>query len=310
MKICVIGAVGHSAQAINEMREHPEAEFVGIAPGDSHEDKTALSHFGIPLFDSYRQMLDECRPDIAIISPVFALTGGIIIECAMRGIDVFAEKPIASSQEELERVERAVKESGIRFSAMHFLRFTPSFYHARQLIADGEIGEVRMLCAQKSYRFGKRPEWYSDRGLYVGTIPWVGIHAVDWIYALSGKRFLSVTALHSGSPEMTALCQFELEGGVMASINIDYLRPEKAPTHGDDRIRVAGTKGIIEVFADKIVLINDKGTSELTEFSAPKLAYEFLLGNDLLSAEEIFMITKTALISRDSADRHETLRIS
>ena len=309
MKICVIGAVGHTAQAIREMREHPSAEFVGIAPADSHECIEVLSRHGIKVYEDYHAMLDECRPDLAIVSPVFGLTGKIIIECAQRGIDVFAEKPVAATVEELERVERAVKDSGIRFSAMHFLRYTPSFYRAREMVKVGAIGEVRLLNAQKSYRFGTRPAWYRERDLYVGTIPWVGIHAIDWIYYFSGKAFKSVSALHVGSPEMTALCQFEMEDGVISSANIDYLRPKEAPTHGDDRIRVAGTKGVIEVFQDRFVLINEMGTQEFTDLTAPKLAYEFLMGNEDLSANEIFMITKTALLARDSADKHEKLLI-
>ena len=309
MRICVIGAVGHTAQAINEMKAHPEAQFVGIAPGDSHEDAAALARFAIPVYTSYQTMLDELHPDVAIVSPVFGLTGKIIIECANRHIDVFAEKPVAATVEELEAVEKAVKESGIRFSAMHFLRFTPSFYCAREMVKAGAIGNVRMLNAQKSYRFGTRPDWYRERDVYVGTIPWVGIHAIDWIYYFSGKKFKTVTAHHVGSPEMTALGLYEMEDGVISAINVDYLRPAKAPTHGDDRIRVAGDKGVIEVFADRFVLINENGSQEFTDFKAPKLAYEFLTGSDELTADEIFMITKVALLTRDAADKNVLLTI-
>ena len=46
---------------------------------------------------------------------------------------------------------------------------------------------------------------------------------------------------------MTALCHFTMEDDVFASASIDYLRPDTAPSHGDDRIRVAGTEGVVEV---------------------------------------------------------------
>jgi hypothetical protein len=32
----------------------------------------------------------------------------------------------------------------------------------------------------------------------------------------------------------------------MATLRMDYLRPEAAPTHGDDRLRLAGLDGIVE----------------------------------------------------------------
>jgi len=33
-----------------------------------------------------------------------------------------------------------------------------------------------------------------------------------------------------------------LEDEIFASLSIDYLRPENAPSHDDDRMRIVGTK--------------------------------------------------------------------
>ena len=125
MKICIIGCVGHVGQAVSEMKRSPDAEFVGIAPGTPAEVTMALDHFGIPVYDDYKKMLDELSPDYAIVSPIFGYTSDIIVECAKRGINVFSEKPVATTLEQLEKLEEAVNKSGIRFSAMHFLRFSP-----------------------------------------------------------------------------------------------------------------------------------------------------------------------------------------
>ena len=38
----------------------------------------------------------------------------------------------------------------------------------------------------------------------------------------------------------------QLDNGGLATLRVDYFRPETAPTHGDDRLRLAGTKGIVE----------------------------------------------------------------
>lgn len=255
-------------------------------------------------------MLDSVSPDLAIVSPVFGLTSEVILECAKRGVDVFAEKPIASTEEALNAVEKAVMESGIRFSAMHYLRFSPAFYRGAELVRSGAIGDVRMVTAQKSYRYGTRPVWYADRRLYGGTIPWVGIHAIDWIYHFTGKRFLSVSALAVGKdPEMAALCQFDMEDGVMASVNIDYYRPKGAPTHGDDRIRCVGTEGILEIRDGKVILLHESGVRTETPTEAPELLERFLAGENPISTSELFYLTRVALRARDSADLGKTLEI-
>ena len=310
MKVCFIGACGPSRQAYRYLKSRDDVVFCGMAPEGEHEGLAASFDPDIPFYTDYREMLDATEPDLAVVSPVFAHTGRVIIECAERGIDVFAEKPVASSLDELEAVEAAVYKSGIRFSAMHYLRYAPAFYHGARLVKDGAIGEVKIVNAQKSYKFGTRPEWYQSRDLYGGTIPWVGIHAIDWIYNFTGKRFLSVSASSTGgSPEMAALCQFTLDGGAVASASIDYYRPKEALTHGDDRIRCVGTRGAIEIRDDKIILTNDEGCTTLTPSEAPELLEQLLGGGEAITAEEIFYLTRVALCAREAADTQKSVRI-
>ena len=70
--------------------------------------------------------------------------------------------------------------------------------------------------------------------------------------ALAGG-FRSVRALQHcgersrGTLATAAHCIFALDSGAVASADIDYMRPEGAPTHGDDRMRAVGEKGVIEV---------------------------------------------------------------
>ncbi len=310
MKVCVIGACGHVHQALSYLKIRKDVVLCGFAPGSARENRTASLDPAMPFYEDYRVMLEEIRPDLAVVSPIFGLTGKIIQECANRGIDVFAEKPVASSFEELEEVRQAVEKGGSRFCAMHYLRYTPAFYHAAKMVKDGKIGKVQMITAQKSYRFGTRPEWYGDRSLYGGTIPWVGIHAMDWIAHFSGKKFISVTARSLGeSPEMAALCQFELEDNVIAAANIDYYRPATAPTHGDDRVRCVGTEGVIEVCGGKISLMCKDGVFEFCPDSAPELLEEFLDGGEAVTPQEIFHITKAAIAAREAADRQTEIQI-
>lgn len=310
MKVCFIGACGHSKQAYQYLKTRSDTEFVGMAPESSHEGLTVSFDPAIPFYTDYLAMLDEVRPDLAVVSPVFGHTGRAILACAERGIDVFAEKPVAATIEELNAVEAAVRESGIRFCAMHYLRYAPAFYHGAKLVRSGAIGEVRMATAQKSYRYGKRPAWYHDRALYGGTIPWVGIHAIDWIYHFTGKRFLSVnTRVVERDPEMAALCQFEMEEGVIGGMNLDFYRPNQATTHGDDRIRCVGTAGVLEVRGSEILLINGEGEQIFRPTEAPELLEEFLGGGESVPPEEIFYLTRVAILARDAADQNEITRI-
>ena len=50
-----------------------------------------------------------------------------------------------------------------------------------------------------------------------------------------------------------------MRNGGVASVTLDYLRPESAPTHGDERLRIAGTRGVIEtaLVERKVTLITE-----------------------------------------------------
>lgn len=96
---------------------------------------------------------------------------------------------------------------------------------------------------------------------------------------------------------------------MIAAANLDYLRPPTAPTHGDDRVRVAGTEGVVEVSEDGYVVINRDGVNAFAPQEAPRLAYDFLEGREELGREEAFMLTRVALCARDAADTGRRVEI-
>lgn len=326
LKIAYIGNKGYHSDNVNGATRG-DNRFVAcaVAGGTKDEDMTAFceyirkDHPDAKYYPDYIEMLDKEKPDVAVISPRFDLTAKVCMDCAKRGVHIFAEKPVATNIKELEELEKVIKDSGVRFVAMHFLRLGGAFYQAICAVKNGEIGEVRMVNAQKSYKLGQRQDFYKKRKTYGGTIPWVGIHGIDWIYTIVGKPCVKVSALQSrignnnhGELESTCLCQFTFEDEVIASLAIDYLRPAEAPTYSDDRVRIVGTEGVIEVRDGKLYITDHEGlkTPEITK--GKNLAMEFLEGilNNTeceITSKEIFEITKLALAAQQAADSGEAV---
>ncbi len=310
MNICFIGACGHAREAYRHWAGRTDVTLCGFAPWSVHERDVLLAP-DVPFFADACEMLDTVRPDIAVVAPVFGLAAEAVIACTTRGIAVLCEKPVATNLTQLARVKHAVQISGVRFCAMHEMRFFPAFFEGARLVRDGAIGEIRLIAAQKSYKLGShRPQWYADRDLYGGTIPWVGIHAIDWIYHFTGKRFCSVTAqADTACPERAVLCQFTLEGNIPASLSLDYYRPKTADTHGDDRIRVVGEKGIVEICGGKLSLLDGHGEREISLSPVPTLWERFIVGEQPIPAQEILYLTKVALLTRKAAETGKKIKI-
>jgi len=234
---------------------------------------------------------------------------------------VFCEKPAAITMEQFEAVSQALRGSSTKLYTMLTERFEPTFYTAYRAVADGLAGTARLIDARKSYKLGVRPEYYKSRETYAGTLSWVGIHAIDRIYRASGKRFQSVFARSSngfnrghGDLETSAVCCYEMEDGVLASFTCDYYRPAAAETHGDDRLRIVGTHGVIEVMDSIVRYLHGGGSEVLPLLEPPPIFEEFLRyirtgESACLTTEDCMYTTYIALKTMESSDIGTIVRL-
>jgi len=327
MKICMIGVRGHNNYVFETMAENHEDKIIGVAAGsvgDAAGDLAAkckeIGH-AAQVFDRVEDMLDRLEPNVVTVACQFADHASVAGEALKRGIHVFCEKPIATTLDDLDNLNEIWKKSNAHLSAMLGIRYHRHFYTAWRRVKAGAIGNVRLMHAQKSYKLGQRDQLFKSRRRSGGTIPWVGSHAVDWLLWFSGETFESVTASYSrqfnrghGELEMSALCHFTMSNDVFASVSIDYLRPRNAPTHGDDRIRIAGSEGVIEVRDEKVFLINSATDGEeiVPVLCDRRIFDDFLRqikgeGECLITAEDAFTVTRACLLARQSADEKRTV---
>jgi predicted dehydrogenase len=323
MKVCIIGSTGHYEYVLKDIKYDPETRIVGVCPGSTGEDVHLLYEIikndypSLKIYDNYIEMLDELQPDICVVCCYFGDHAKVAAEVLKRKINLFIEKPIATDLEDLYMLHELYSKSGVSLAAMFGIRYTPWFLTAWNAVKSGKVGEIRLMNAQKSYKLGKRGVHFKNRKTYGGTIPWVGSHAIDWLYWFGAKRFVSVYSSHSkfynmgnGDLELTALCHFVMEDEVFGSVSMDYLRPNTAKSHDDDRIRVVGTEGIIEVRECEVYLMNNEtcGYVELDLCDGNKgIFWDFLKqvkneGKCLISAEDSFYVTEASIKARISAD--------
>ncbi|WP_430644889.1 Gfo/Idh/MocA family protein [Agromyces sp. GXS1127] len=127
----------------------------------------------------------------------------IAIAALEAGKHVLCEKPLANSTAEAEEMARAAEAAaarGIRSMVGFTYRRLPATAFARQLIADGRIGEVRQVRA--SYL----QDWLVDPGSPMtwrlqkdragsGALGDIGAHAIDMAEYLTGLRLSRVSGL-------------------------------------------------------------------------------------------------------------------
>ena len=100
-------------------------------------------------------------------------------------------------------------------------------------------------------------------------------------------------------------------------MHLDYLRPATASSHGDDRLRLAGTEGVLEYReADGLTLVTNRRKSRsingLPGNRSLVLNFiENLYGSEPLSLtlDDIFRANEIVLTARDAAGKRQVLAI-
>lgn len=323
MRIGFIGGFGHHylRGALGDKSFDIERP-VAFAPSATNDDRaTAVAkQLGaeVTFFESAGKMLDHFKPDLVSVGAIYALNGDHAAAALERDIPVVSDKPVAATWKQLQRLREivAAKPASALLTEFDF-RARSSFRAARQAVREGSIGHPVLATGQKSYRFGSRPDWYRDRAQYGGMMLWIASHAIDAIRFVTETRVVNIVGRQGnisrpqfGSSEEYVAAMMELEGGGTGLAHADFYRPDKTPTHGDDRLRVAGPKGVVEVRDGRCRLLGENGVErDITESVESRPMHAELLAairgetTDLFSTAASLEMAELLLHARDAADK-------
>ncbi|MFW6598797.1 Gfo/Idh/MocA family protein [Propionibacteriaceae bacterium Y2011] len=145
--------VGYAAYG----EQHPEQlRVVAVVDPDPIRRAAAAERFGVAEDRQYDYVTDlpaEPLARAAINGTMDALHVSTSLELLDRGYDLLLEKPIALDPDSMLQLQHRADELGRTVVVCHVLRHAPFYATIKQLIADGEIGDVLTvdLCEAVSY---------------------------------------------------------------------------------------------------------------------------------------------------------------
>lgn len=283
IRLALAGFDGHPEEILRVLPRLPDVELVAVASEESDAAAEAGARKDRYVakarrYETLSQLLASETVDVVAVCNNNGRRTAAILACAAHKVNAIAEKPLALGRADLDAVYAAVKSSGIRLGMLLPMRFEPAYLAMRRIVESGAIGEVLEMDAQKSYQLGTRPAWQKHEGTYGSTILWIAIHSIDLMLWVSGRRFTETVSLQSrvglpaaGDMETVTATLFRLDNGGAATLRMDYLRPARATGHGDDRLRVCGTRGIVEYQESTgVTLVTDSaGPQQIRDLPAP-----------------------------------------
>lgn len=249
-----VGIYGHNGHQIHELLAKDglgqlvaTAAFSQAKLPDALKTDTTIKH-GERLDD----LLSDPRVElVSLCSPRRADQAQDAIRALHAGKHVYAEKPSALSEAELDSILEAARASGKMFREMAGTAFEAPYSTMRGMVASGKIGQVVQVIAEKSYPYhAGRPQ---DETIDGGLICQCAVHAFRMIEQVAGVPIAAVTSMETqlGNPgrgdlRMAAAILLRLANDGLASVTANYLNPRGTGVWGDESLRILGTAGMIE----------------------------------------------------------------
>ncbi|MFF4259601.1 Gfo/Idh/MocA family protein [Streptomyces sp. NPDC001663] len=254
------------------------AEVCAVHPGRLRPE-TCLRHAGLRGVPEAADVASApAHAQLALVCSATAEHAELLGAVTRTGTPVLVEKPLAATAAETAELAHTLTAAGARVTLAMFLRRAPSLCRARELLADGRLGQLVAGDA-----------WFTHPGLLDGLFsdngaPWMlspswggrgafadlGIHLVDLLRWLCPEARLTVRAaslrpLPAGGPGDaggTALLEW---GSTPVALHAGWSsRP------GGIRLRLEGTRGTLQVHGGELTPAREDGV--LTEAHRPPAA--------------------------------------
>jgi xylose dehydrogenase (NAD/NADP) len=225
--------------------EAKNAEVVAIG-SSNHKVKDIASKFKIPkVYGSYDELLEDPFIDAVYIPLPNALHSQWVKRAAEKGKHVLCEKPAALTASEAEEMIVVCKQNGVIFMEAFMYQFHPQHQRVREIIASGEIGELKIMRVSLSF-------YLDDRAGNIRVNPAMGggsmydlggycVHSIRNVLGAEPIRvFVSGQRDSGGKVDMSVIGIMELDNGMTAVFDASMDRTRQ------DHYEIVGTKGSIK----------------------------------------------------------------
>lgn len=237
------------------------AGALSSTPEKSRASGAALGLAPERIYDDFNQMaIEEAKREdgidaVAIVTPnhMHYPAAKAFLE---QGINVICDKPLTSTIEDALELEKVVSNSDALFVLTHNYTGYPMARQAKEMIANGDLGEIRLIQAEYVQDWltveetNKQADWRTDpaRSGAGGSIGDIGTHAFNLACFVSGLEVESLAAdLQSFVPgrrvDDNAHIMMRYAGGARGTLWCSQVAPGN---ENSLKLRIYGDKGGLE----------------------------------------------------------------
>ncbi|MBQ3157205.1 MAG: Gfo/Idh/MocA family oxidoreductase [Clostridia bacterium] len=248
MNVAIIGAgaIARSmCQTIRGMKANGRpVELYAIASRSQEKADAFAREEGVEkAYGSYEAMLADPKVDLVYIATPHSHHAEQMKLCIRYGKAVLCEKAFTPNQHQAEEVLHLAREQGVYVAEALWPRYMPSRWIINELLAEGVIGEPRMLYSNLCYAI-EHKERIMDPALAGGALLDLGIYVLNFASMVFGDdivRINSTVELMETGVDRTETITIKYRDGKMAQLMAS------TAFNSDRRCVIYGTKGYLTV---------------------------------------------------------------
>ena len=191
VRIGVVGTGGMGSAHCDSLPNVENCEFVGVADVRLETAQAIAGSHQVRAFQDIHELLEIV--DAVVVATPPMMHREVVVTAAEAGVHAFSEKPLSLTLADADAMVEAANKAGTHLMVGQVLRFYPVHRLGKQLVDDGEIGDVVYIETDYSgaYNATREPPstWYGT----VGGLLENGIHKSDLINWFGGTA-LTVAA--------------------------------------------------------------------------------------------------------------------
>jgi predicted dehydrogenase len=264
--------------------------MAAVADPDVERAARLAAGTGAPAYADHLAMIADAALDAAIVASPNWAHHRQVIDLLEAGVPTLVEKPMALDPVGCREMAAMSRERAVPLVIGHVQRYLPPVAAAMRLIAQGAIGDLRLIVDQYSSRYepGTRPDWFLDPRLAPnGILANLGCHSLDRCLLFSRSTVVDVRAawLRGETVPTEVSASLGLANGIAATV---ILTGTGLPT--GESIQLIGTSGAIRLQTGRGLELYRRGevvhrelpgeTDEADAFIAQLMAFARTIAGD------------------------------
>lgn len=209
--------------------------------------------------------------DAVVVDAPTSMHADVMIAAANAGKHIFTEKAMALTVAECDLISAAVRQAGVKFCISFPARTRPHHLFAKQLLDEGQLGEITLLRIRNGHDGALRnwlPDyWYDEKLAGGGAMMDLGCHPMYLASWLLGqpKRITSMFSHFTGrTVEDNAQCSIEFASNAIALLETSLVTYRTPPA-----FELYGTEGTLIISGDSVQVASKNADSPLQGWISP-----------------------------------------